>query len=403
MAAPLERTAHPGIFRRGGRYVVVYRVNGRQRRETVRTLDDARRLKRAREADRDRGDLVALDRVTLHEYAREWVERYVGKGRSGFRESTRDDYRRDLNKYALRYFDAGKQLSAVTPRDVAGFLAWLCVQPAPGGRTLADASVRRILNPLRACFATARREGLIRTNPAHGVALPHRPRVDEEEACEVRVLSRDQLATLLAVVDVRHRTLFRVLAVTGLRISEALALQWKHVHVDGSHPHVKVRRAYTRGTMAPPKTRHGRRDVPLSHDLIRELRERRKGAEWPRDDDLVFPSLTGVPLRYSNLRFRTLKPAAEEAGAPWAGFHTLRHGCASMLFERGANAKQVQRWLGHHSPSFTLATYVHLLSDELDAPLDLGDELGRGDNTGTTHPTELDVAGADVAMRDLAA
>jgi integrase len=241
--------------------------------ETVRTLDDARRLKRAREADRDRGDLVALDRVTLHEYAREWVERYVGKGRSGFRESTRDDYRRDLNKYALRYFDAGKQLSAVTPRDVAGFLAWLCKQPAPGGRTLADASVRRILNPLRACFATARREGLIRTNPAHGVALPHRPRVDEEEACEVRVLSRDQLAALLAVVDVRHRTLFRVLAVTGLRISEALALQWKHVHLDGSHPHVKVRRAYTRGTMAPPKTRHGRRDgVGASRSRGRETR-----------------------------------------------------------------------------------------------------------------------------------
>jgi len=333
---------------------------------------------------------------------RDAVERYVGKGRSGFRESTRDDYRRDLNKYALRYFDAGKQLSAVTPRDVAGFLAWLCKQPAPGGRTLADASVRRILNPLRACFATARQEDLIRTNPAHGVALPHRPRVDEEEACEVRVLSRDQLATLLAVVDVRHRTLFRVLAVTGLRISEALALQWKHVHLDGSHPHVKIRRAYTRGTMEPPKTRHGRRDVPLSHDLVRELRGRRKGTEWPRDDDLVFPSLTGVPLRYSNLRFRTLKPAAEEAGAPWAGFHTLRHGCASMLFERGANAKQVQRWLGHHSPSFTLATYVHLLSDELDAPLDLGDELGRGDNKVTTHPTGSGRNEADAQAPDLA-
>jgi len=401
MAAPLVKTSHPGIFRRGERYVIVYLVNGRQRRETVRTLDDARRLKRAREADRDRGDLVALDRVTLHEYAREWVERYVGKGRSGFRESTRDDYRRDLNKYALRYFDAGKQLSAVTPRDVAGFLAWLCKQPAPGGRTLADASVRRILNPLRSCFATARQEDLIRTNPAHGVALPHRPRVDEGED-EVRVLSRDQLAVLLAVVDVRHRTLFRVLAVSGLRISEAFALQWKHIHLDGSHPHVKVRRAWTRGTMEPPKTRHGRRDVPLSYDLVRELRERRREAEWGRDDDLVFPSLTGVPLRYSNLRFRTLKPAVEEAGAPWAGFHTLRHGCASMLFERGANAKQVQRWLGHHSPAFTLATYVHLLSDELDAPLDLGDELGRGDNEVTTHPTGSGRNEADAQAPDLA-
>jgi hypothetical protein len=36
-----------------------------------------------------------------------------------------------------------------------------------------------------------------------------------------------------------------------------------------------------------------------------------------------------------------------------------------MLFRRGLNAKQVQMWLGHHSPAFTLATYVHLLPDDL--------------------------------------
>ena len=52
-------------------------------------------------------------------------------------------------------------------------------------------------------------------------------------------------------------------------------------------------------------------------------------------------------------------------------FHTFRHTCASMLFDRGSNAKQVQRWLGHHSAAFTLETYIHLLSDELDAPLEL--------------------------------
>jgi hypothetical protein len=36
-----------------------------------------------------------------------------------------------------------------------------------------------------------------------------------------------------------------------------------------------------------------------------------------------------------------------------------------MLFRHGLNAKQVQMWLGHHSPAFTLATYVHLLPDDV--------------------------------------
>jgi integrase len=66
---------------------------------------------------------------------------------------------------------------------------------------------------------------------------------------------------------------------------------------------------------------------------------------------------------------RVIKPAAQEVDAPWAGWHTFRHTCASILFAQGRNAVQVQRWLGHHSPSFTLDTYVHLLEGDLGAPL----------------------------------
>jgi hypothetical protein len=105
MPAPLQRTSVPGVYKRGSRYVVTYRVNGKQRRESARTLDDARRLKRAREAAADRGTL-AQSRVTFSEYATEWVERYHGCGSRGFREATRDDYRRDLAR-AVEFFGPG--------------------------------------------------------------------------------------------------------------------------------------------------------------------------------------------------------------------------------------------------------------------------------------------------------
>jgi hypothetical protein len=45
----------------------------------------------------------------------------------------------------------------------------------------------------------------------------------------------------------------------------------------------------------------------------------------------------------------------------WVSFHTFRHTCASHLFEKGRNPKQVADWLGHADPSFTLRTYVHLM------------------------------------------
>ena len=60
-----------------------------------------------------------------------------------------------------------------------------------------------------------------------------------------------------------------------------------------------------------------------------------------------------------------LEARGEARRRPLGGFHTFRHTCATMLFRHGLNAKQVQMWLGHHSPAFTLATYVHLLPDDL--------------------------------------
>jgi hypothetical protein len=55
MAAPMEKTRHAGIYKRGGRYVFSYRLNGAQKWESARTLSEAQRLKARRAADADRG------------------------------------------------------------------------------------------------------------------------------------------------------------------------------------------------------------------------------------------------------------------------------------------------------------------------------------------------------------
>src|SRR5436190_24028660 len=88
----MVKTATPGIYKRGDRYVVVFRAAGRQRKEFARTYSEARRLKAARQTDVSRGEFQEQTRITFGEYATEWIERYQGRGR-GFRESTRTDYR----------------------------------------------------------------------------------------------------------------------------------------------------------------------------------------------------------------------------------------------------------------------------------------------------------------------
>jgi integrase len=132
--------------------------------------------------------------------------------------------------------------------------------------------------------------------------------------------------------------------------------------------------------------------VPLSPGTARAL--------WPlvarRDaDELLFTSETGRLIDQSNLASRVLKPAARRVGIPWASFHTFRHTAASAFFRAGWNAKQVQFVLGHYSPAFTLATYVHLIPDDLPDAAFLDEEWQQGDDLTHRHiPRETQTAAA---------
>ena len=372
MAARLFPTKTPGVYKRGNSYSVRYRDSrGQQKQASARTYDQARRIKAEKDVDRARKVFQPEVDIPIGEFAKAWVERYNGKGRRGFRESTRDDYRRDLNRHAIPFFDGhlGRTVGEITPRDVAEFVAQL-------PKDYADASIRRILSPLRACLGTAVAEGLIAHNPTVGVALPARDEqraIDEGRDLDVqegaRALSTAELEMFLRCCPRDWAHYFKVLAATGLRVSESFALRWADIELDGASPQIRVRRAYVRGKFGPPKSKYGRRRIPIDSSLVDVLRQRRNLAERAADKDLVFAAANGEPLRQENVRRRVLKPTAEEAGVPWAAFHTFRHTCATMLFAQGRNAVQVQRWLGHHSPAFTLATYVHLLDDDLGGPL----------------------------------
>jgi len=401
----LVATATPGIYRRQradgslGGYVVIYRAAGRQRKESARTLAEARAIRSARSADDARGEFQARSAITLRTYLAAWIDRYQGTGRRGFREGTRDDYRRLLDQYAHRYFGERLRLIDVTPHTLAQFVAWI-VAGAGQGRTLADSTVTNAVIPVRAALATAKREGLLRYNPADGLAMPVREQV-RDDGEEVRALGREQLAALLAIAPAHHRGLLELLAGTGLRISEAIGLRRRDLRLDGSRPVVQVRRAVVRGRVEPPKSRHGRREVPLAPPLVDRLRAHM--ADRPDDPDaLVFATAAGSPLDPNNLRRRMLKPLAEEAGASWAGFHTLRHTFASLQLAAGVNVVQLSRALGHHSASFTLDTYVHLLEGEAAPALDVAAALDGG-NIGATRATETDRTRSEREGADLPA
>ena len=369
----LVKTKTPGVFKRLGAdgdvlgYVCVFRSAGRQRKRSARTYEEARRIKRECETDRDRGELQERTTIGFLRYVDEWVERYRGQGRRGFRESTREEYRRLIRAYAHRHFPRKLKLADVSTYALARFMDWLADESEQGKR-LSDRTIANAVIPLRAALATAKREGLIRHNPAQGLAMPHREQLPEEE---VKVFSREQLATILAMAPERHRPLFGLLAATGLRISEAIALQRLHLQLDVAEPEVCIRRAIVRERIEPPKSKHGRREVRLPALLAAKLHAHFAAQPGQDSTALAFPSDAGGPLDPNNLRRRVLKPLAEEVNGPWAGFHTFRHTFASIHLSQGTNLLQLSRALGHHSPAFTLTRYTHLLPGEEAPALDL--------------------------------
>ena len=134
---------------------MTYLDRGRQRTETFATAAEAREAKRTRESQIARSEFSPPQRVKLHEFAREWIDRYQGTGRRGFRKETREEYRALLERFTLRYFPPAITLTEIDPRGVADFIGWLTRQPNKQGGTLSDSSIRNALVPLSACLATA--------------------------------------------------------------------------------------------------------------------------------------------------------------------------------------------------------------------------------------------------------
>jgi integrase len=283
-----------------------------------------------------------------------------------------------------------------------------------GAEHVSANTVRLALAPVKALLADAAQRGDIVRNPALGWKTRYTQTSDEVAEDDdgttidepVKALSDTELAALLPHLPDQWRFFFEFLAQTGLRISEASELRWRDV--DLGRKRFEVRRRFYRGTIAPPKSRCGRRKIRLTDATAQRL--------WTIQGDpneLVFTMSSGKRINQQNLQRRVLTPAAAAAGLgtvvktkdgkrveSWVTFHTFRHTCASLLFREGWNAKQVQMWLGHHSPAFTLSAYVHLLPDDLPDP-SFFDVIGG--NAGATYPTETDrdtgpAQGAETAL-----
>jgi len=261
--------------------------------------------------------------------------------------ATQKHYNYMLNVHLIPAFGA-RQLRDITREELQGFLS----------RKLASGlswkTVKHIRGGLTRVLGSAEEWGYVQNNPALKTKLPRR--VYTQPRC---VLAPEQVRKLVAELGEPARSVTLVLALTGLRVGELLALRWGNVDVDARL--LRVCQTVYEGHFDTPKTKRSARIVPFGAETASVFAALRPDAADP--NKLVFASKEGTPLDRRNLLKRYVKPAAKRMGLH-VTWHLLRHGYATMLDGVGTPVGTMQSLLGHSAPEITREIYLHAIPQE---------------------------------------
>jgi integrase len=238
---------------------------------------------------------------------------------------------------------------------------------------------------LSGILETAVEYGYLSTNPARGVKFPQKGLNKKPE-----IIAGPSLARLLKHLDGPYRTMVSLIAATGLRIGELLALRWSVLDLEGGA--LAVRESVFEGKFQPPKTQKALRTIPLGRYAVKALAVHRARVLRREPGDLVFGNRKGGPLRESKLLRNVLQPAAEAAGFGRVTWRQFRHIHSSLLNDLKVPVKIAQEQLGHASVSTTLNIYTHVVDASHRKAVEEVEErlFGESDANGRNLPPSAD-------------
>ncbi|MEQ8307990.1 MAG: site-specific integrase [Hoeflea sp.] len=235
---------------------------------------------------------------------------------------------------------------------------------------IARSTQTAIWSLVRSIFNYAVMEEVIATDPTYGLRIRRKRTHDAgEEKVEAYTKEEAQLlvraAWELSTAD--HGSTRRsfeanwilapLLFETGVRISEALALEWNSIDLDEGVIHIRQALSKNEGEIQSVKATASHRTLVISTALCGNL-ETFKAKEMR----FLFETSTGEPQDYRNM-LRWWHSLQRRIGMVPGGFHKARHYYASRLIEAGVDAKVLTTNLGHSDVAFTLQVYGHLFDD----------------------------------------
>jgi len=336
---------------------------GKKRLKTFGTHKEAKDYERQALAQIGRGEFVASTRTTVGEIAKDWYEKKLAQ-----------NYRRasliNWDNHVRNYIEPS--LGTIKARDLDEAIIEKTL--AEWGERVSAKTVNGVCTTLSAVLDMALRYKLVvRNAAANAVRLKVATEDDGDEVPPDKVYSRAELLRLIQASEGMTRVLVMLLAFTGLRIGEALALSWDQVDLKAAKLDVKFTLADADEgqplVFQEPKSRSSKRTIPLPHELVKEL------TAWKircpiSERRLVFAREDGLPYRRNRIGMLFNK-AISKAQVKRLTPHGLRHTFASMLLANGKPVTEVSHLLGHKNSHVTMTTYAHFIREESTATQEL--------------------------------
>jgi len=275
------------------------------------------------------------------------VDRWLDDLRSGhvtnrsgdpYKPAAIRDYERNLRLRALPAL-GHLRLRDVTTRDVQRLMDDLV------RKDLAPATIDAALTPLRALYRRAVARGDAAVNPTVGIEKP------AVRYSARRVVPPNEAEAMIAALEPDERALWATALYAGLRRGELIGL--RPGDIDLGVGVIRVERGWDmlEGEI-PPKSRQGRRRVPIAAVLRDHLDQQLLTIESDRP-------LFGTPRWIARTNDRA-RERWKERGLPVLTLHEARHSYASYGIAAGLNAKTLSVYMGHANIGITLNLYGHL-------------------------------------------
>ena len=254
-------------------------------------------------------------------------------------------------------FFEGRVLNEITSQDVSKWIMYL------DNKKLKYLTKSKIIVFLSRFFNFCVENELLHYNPyKKAIKLKN-----DEIKKEMMVWDENEFKQFVSVIDdIVYKTFFSFLYLTGCRLGEALALNWKDISENKVSIYKSLGRNRVEGGyfITSPKNSYSDRTILMPEvlvKLLKELKEYYLKYQMFSEENFVFGNVKHLPPQ--TIR-RKLGEFCNKAGVKRIRIHDFRHSHASLLISKGFDIVTIARRLGHADIEMTLNTYSHLMPNK---------------------------------------